>query len=229
MEKFKLYSIDYLVEPNVTKLITHKNEEMIITTIIDSTTVYAYSTLDPDKLTLKISANEIKKLLAEKAPFDSKPKGDFINNIREKFATKRFEKTNSNNESDFLELYETKTLSVIKDDIIYCTMSGNYDLNVSYAIDTTIDKLGDVEALNINLSKKHITVKLAAAHYIINNEIDYIAFALCCRKLQYKFPDSKVAIAIPETANVSIIQKIIEKEFNHSNVTIILYEPTSTN
>jgi hypothetical protein len=230
--QFKIYSVDYLIEPNVSRLITHKNEEFIITQVIDNNSLHAFSSVDPDKLTVKISANEIKKIIADKKnpttneyfKVNKTIEENIIDNLKSRFSERKPLTRSYNDLKDFNELYDNSSSTIVKDDITYSTLSGNYDLSITYSNDSSIQDLGNFEKLMIRLPKKNTTVKFCSAHYIINNEIDYISFALCCRKLYSKYPNSKTIIAIPENANIPIIEKIVNKEFNNTDVTIILYE-----
>lgn len=236
-QEFKLYSNTYIIEPNVSKLFTHKNEEFIIVNVIDENTINAYSVTDPDKLTFKIDRKEIKKIVAEKIYTENpvnKLNSQVLNNIREKYNEKEIHDdlavTEINSlEKEFIELYNAESYNIVKEDLTYCTMSGNYELSINFALDSNIQDLGNISTSFIKLPRKNIDVKLCSAHYIINNEIDYISFALCCRKIFNKYPKLKTVIAIPQKANTQIIKKILEKEFINTEVKIITYEGTNTN
>jgi len=218
--QFKFHSVDYIIEPQISKLITHKNEEFVITDVIDDKSLYAYSILDPDKLTVKLNLFEIKKIIADKLTFNQKPSQEIVNNFRKKFINE--------SEQQFNELYDVK-YDNYKEDISYYTKSGEYELIINYSIDSTIQDLGNIDVINFNLPNKGINVKVSSAHYMINDNIDYISFALCCRKLHNKYPNLKTVIAIPQKVNMQIISKIIQKEFNNNLVKIIIYEATNTN
>jgi hypothetical protein len=218
--QFKFHSTEYLIEPYISKAITHKNEEFVITDLIDPKTLHAYLSSDPDKLTVKLMTYEIKTLLANKVTTSQKPTQELINNFRQKFVNE--------SELQFNELYDIKH-DDYKEDISYYTTSGEYELIVNYSTDSTIQDLGNIDVVNFNLPNKNINIKISSAHYIINNKVDYISFALCCRKLYNKYPNLKTIIVIPEKLNMQIINKIIQKEFNNNLVKIITYEATNTN
>jgi hypothetical protein len=234
-QEFKLYSNVYTIEPYVSKLVTHKNEEFVIVNVIDEYGINAYSISDPDKLTFKIERREIKKIIADKInnpETDIKPVSQVINNIRKKYIEEIHDEVVTEKinplEKEFNDLYDTESTKN-KEDLTYCTMSGNYELSINFALDSIIQDLGNISISFIKLPKKNINVKMCSAHYVINNELDYISFALCCRKIYNKYPNLKTVIAIPDKSNIQIINKIIEKEFNNHEVKIILYEGTNTN
>ena len=218
--QIKFHSVDYLIEPNVSKAITYKNEEFIITNVIDDKSLHAYLSSDPDKLTIKLNLIEIKKIIAVKIN-DQKPSQDLINNFRQKFINE--------SEQQFNELYDLKDTLNNKEDITYCLTSGDYELIINYSDDSTIQDLGNINVINFNLPSKNINIKVCNAHYMIKDKIDYISFALCCRKLYNKYPNLKTVMTIPQHLNMQIVSKIIQKEFNNNLVKIIVYETTNTN
>ena len=137
--QIKFHSVDYLIEPNVSKAITYKNEEFIITNIIDDKSLHAYLSSDPDKLTIKLNLIEVKKIIAVKMN-DQKPSQDLINNFRQKFINE--------SEQQFNELYDFKDTLNNKEDITYCLTSGDYELIINYSDDSTIQDLGNINVIN---------------------------------------------------------------------------------
>ena len=126
-------------------------------------------------------------------------------------------------------LYDFKDTLNNKEDITYCLTSGDYELIINYSDDSTIQDLGNINVINFNLPSKNINIKVCNAHYMIKDKIDYISFALCCRKLYNKYPNLKTVMTIPQHLNMQIVSKIIQKEFNNNLVKLIVYETTNTN
>jgi hypothetical protein len=132
--------------------------------------------------------------------------------------------TEESNEQDFVDLYFNGKLPMVvtrtKGHITKYAMSGKADTMISYREEDP-SELGNIYSSQIQDYQGNI-INVVSMSIFYNDEVDYISFALCCRKLNTMFSKQRLVIPALKEANQTMISRIIEKELTSVEEVIII-------
>ena len=170
-------------------------------------------------------------------------------NISERVIKKIPEKSD-----DYLDLlFSIKDSDTLRGDIVRIFIDGEYDVlfnpcdcfnNMStglplaikskfpdaFVVNCTttvgdINKLGSYTTVHTVINKSSRFIVNAYTHFNVNAEIDYVALALCLRKVNHNFNGKHILMPQLGVDNVwSTIKKIIEREFTNVKYTVVTYD-----
>ena len=241
-KKVSLRGKTYLVILKQTKFLSTTGIKMVITKFIDEQAFYAYECDEEIPLELEMTINDIQSFIdlepidAPSTPENKSIVSDDLRKQAEELSRskmKRKLKVGKDEKDEKLPVTKTKEIKIKSKEESFADLyfGGNVPVSfrvskssisklgyneecqvvVSYNKETSVDALGNIACVNVP-SKSGKEYSVVGASIFYNDEIDYVSFALCCRKVNHHHKGKSVAFPLIKEADSLMIRRIMERE-----------------